>query len=234
MLRNGLRHCAPEPGAGRGLAGGRGQGGGVERVPGQRPGQVAVPVEGGVQRGRVRDLLLGDMIGELAGREGQAGGGGEAAPLEGVAAGVAGGEQVVLQLEVGEVEGGGPADRVQGQVQCPAEPLGQRAQLGRCRRPVEAADPDVDRVDGPAADQFEDGVAGLLQLQAAFHDVAVIARQRDGVRVAEEVGGVQQVDVQGVAGDPLAAVQQPAQRPRAARSSSTPQACSIALHALVW
>ncbi len=35
---------------------------------------------------------------------------------------------------------------------------------------------------------------------------------RDGVRVAEEVRGVQQVDVQRVALDPLAAVEQPPQR----------------------
>ena len=66
-------------------------------------------------------------------------------------------------------------------------------------------------MDGPAAHELQDCVAGLLQLQAALDDVAVVAGEGDRVGVAEEVGGVQQVDVQGVAGDPFPAVQQPAQ-----------------------
>ena len=40
----------------------------------------------------------------------------------------------------------------------------------------------------------------------------MVARHRDGVRVAEEVGRVQQVDVQRVALDPLAAVEEAPQR----------------------
>jgi len=66
-------------------------------------------------------------------------------------------------------------------------------------------------VDGPAAEELQQRVAGLFQLQAAFDDVTVVAGEGDRVGVAEEVGGVQQADVQGVAGDPFPAVQQPAQ-----------------------
>ena len=52
----------------------------------------------------------------------------------------------------------------------------------------------------------------FFSAQAALDDVAVVGGEGDGVGVAEEVGGVQQVDVQGVAGDPLPAVEQSAQR----------------------
>ena len=48
-------------------------------------------------------------------------------------------------------------------------------------------------------------------VQAAFNEVRTILGQADPVRVAEEIRGVQQKDVQGVAVDPFAAVQQPAQ-----------------------
>jgi hypothetical protein len=75
---------------------------------------------------------------------------------------------------------------------------------------VEAADAHVDRVDGAAADRGEDLIAGL-QRQAPLDHGAVVLGHVDGAGVAEEVRRVQQVDVQGVAGDPLAAVQQAAQ-----------------------
>ena len=54
-------------------------------------------------------------------------------------------------------------------------------------------------------------VADLLQLEAALHDVGVVARHLDRALVAEEIGRVQHVDVQRVALDPFAAIEQPAQ-----------------------
>ena len=117
----------------------------------------------------------------------------------------------MVEFDVGELERGRPPDRVQRQVQRAAQPFGNGRGLAAGGHPVEAADPHVDRVDGAAAHELQQCVAGLLQLQAAFDDVAVIPGEGDRVGVAEEVGGVQQVDVQGVAGDPLPAVQQPAQ-----------------------
>ena len=76
---------------------------------------------------------------------------------------------------------------------------------------MKSADPRVDRVDGSAADRLEDRVAGLLQMQPALEDLAPVLSHRDRILVAEEVRRVQQVDVQRVAGDPFAAVQQPPQ-----------------------
>lgn len=73
---------------------------------------------------------------------------------------------------------------------------------------MEAADADVDGVDGAAAEQFEEGVARLLQTQTALDVGAVGAGEVDGTVAAEEVGRVQQVDVQGLALDPFTAVQE--------------------------
>ena len=55
-------------------------------------------------------------------------------------------------------------------------------------------------------------VAGLLQLERLRDELRVVTRQLDRVLVAEEVGRVEHEDVQRVALDPLAAVEEPAQR----------------------
>ena len=122
------------------------------------------------------------------------------------------GQHLVVVLEVGELEPGRPGHGVQRQVKRGAQLLGQRRHLGPGRRPVETAHPDVDRMDRPAADQFHDRVPGLLQLQPSLHQrrASAIPREVERAGIAEEVGRVQQVDVQRVAFDPLSAVEQPA------------------------
>lgn len=77
---------------------------------------------------------------------------------------------------------------------------------------MEAADADVDGVDGAAAEQFHDGVAGLLEPEALLDMRAVGTSEADDAVGSEEVRGMQHVDVQGLALDPFAAVEQPAQR----------------------
>ena len=67
MLRKGLLQTGPRPAPRRRL---RGEVGGscrlVERVAGQRAGEVRVaPAQAGVQRGRARDVLFDDELGEL-------------------------------------------------------------------------------------------------------------------------------------------------------------------------
>ena len=176
----------------------------------------------------MRHLALDDVVAEIAdpkgtggqravGFGGKAGGArrghhGRGAGLDGVGAGLGQSEQVVVASGVGELEAGHPAHGLRRVVPGPAQPLGQRAQFGRGRDAVEAAEADVDRVDRPAAQQFHDRVAGLLEPQAAFDVGAPGACEVDDAVAAEEVGRVQQVDVQGLALDPLPAVQQPAQR----------------------
>lgn len=69
MLRKGLRHTpslarVTEPGPLGGLPHLNGQPAAADRVPGERSGEVAVPVEPGVQGGGVRYLGLHDVVGE--------------------------------------------------------------------------------------------------------------------------------------------------------------------------
>ena len=91
-------------------------------------------------------------------------------------------------------------------------------------------------MDRPAADQFHDRVPGLLQLQPPRDQpgAAAVPGEVERAGVAEEVGRVQQVDVQRVAFDPLAAVEQTPQIGYRPPETSIPQAASIARHALIW
>ena len=160
----------------------------------------------------MRNLVLGNVPAKFGGREGEPARGRHLPVLDRVAAWVMQGQELVIQVHVGEVEAGHPGDGRQRVAESMAQLLGQRDQLGLHGRAVEAADPRIDRVDRPAADRLEDRVAGFLQAEPSLDQVAVVAGQGDHVRVAEEVGRVQHIDVQGVAGDPLTAVQQPSQR----------------------
>ena len=65
-------------------------------------------------------------------------------------------------------------------------------------------------MDRPTADQLHDRVAGLLQCQPPLDQVAAVFGEGERGGVAEEVGGMQQVNVQGVTLDPLSAVEQTA------------------------
>ncbi|MCR6630645.1 MAG: hypothetical protein NVV74_11675 [Magnetospirillum sp.] len=77
---------------------------------------------------------------------------------------------------------------------------------------METTDAQVDRMDGAAAaHRLDDVVAQLLQPQRLFHQRPVHLGQFQRIGEAEEIGGVQHVDVQGVAFQPLAAIDQPAQ-----------------------
>ncbi len=118
-----------------------------------------------------------------------------------------------VALELGVVERGGPAQRLERLLPRGLQTVAQRQQLLPRRRPVEPADTDVHRVDRPAADDAQQLVARLLHVQTALDDAAMVAGHLDRAVVPEEVGRVQHVDVQRVALDPLAAVQEPAQQP---------------------
>jgi hypothetical protein len=72
-----------------------------------------------------------------------------------------------------------------------------------------------------------------VKRQAALHDVAMITGEFHGARIAQEVGRVEHVHVQRVAGDPLAAVQQAPQVSEGTWQRD-PARSSIAWHALVW
>ncbi len=123
-------------------------------------------------------------------------------------------DQLVGALQLGELEPRGEPHRRQRLLAAALQLPAQLLQLAPLGRPVEAADADVDRVHRAAADDLDQPVAGLLRPQPAFDHVGVLGGHREAGLVAEEVGRVQQVEVQRVALDPLAAVDQAAQRPQ--------------------
>src|SRR5919108_3212557 len=67
-----------------------------------------------------------------------------------------------------------------------------------------------------SAQQADDFVARLLQLQAALHHAGMILRHLDRILVAKKVRRMQHVNVKRVAFDPFATIDQPAQRPELA------------------
>jgi hypothetical protein len=108
-------------------------------------------------------------------------------------------------------EGGRPAHGLLRLADGDGQVRAEDVELGARRHAREAADADAHRVDRPSAEQRHDPVAELLDAQAALDDLAVIGGELDRARVAEEVGGVEQVDVERVALDPLPAVEEAAQ-----------------------
>ena len=94
-------------------------------------------------------------------------------------------------------------------VEGPPDPV----ELAAPRYPREAANPDGHRVDRPAAERCDQLVADLLEGEPLLHDRPVVDSHRERGRVAQVVRSVQQVDMQGVALDPFAAVQESPEGP---------------------
>jgi hypothetical protein len=186
---------------------------GIQAVPGHRADQVGpVPGQHRVQRRGVRHLELGKVPVVVPGLDVQTAAGDDPVAHDRVPGGVAQRDELVVGAELREAERRHPADRVQRRLAGPLQLAGEPAQITGVRGAVEAADPDVDRVHRAPADHLHQPVTRLLHAQAPFQDLRVVAGHVDAALVAEEVGRVQQVDVQHVALDPFAAVQQPAQR----------------------
>ena len=186
----------------------------VQAVAGQGSDDIRAAVldQPGVQRVGVLDVLLGDVVGKPLRRKCESAAAHDRTGLERVAVVGAHRDVLVRLFEIGELEARDQLDRGESVVAAPLERWTQCPQLLPGREPVEAAHAHVHRVDRTTSDRFHDGVACLLQAQPLLDDVGVLLRHLDGTGVAEEVGRMQQVDVQGVALDPLAAVEQSAER----------------------
>ena len=81
---------------------------------------------------------------------------------------------------------------------------------------------------------MHDRISGLLHLQAALDDRAMVSGHLNRAWVSEEVGRVEHVDVETVALDPLAAVQESAKVSDRAVIDGHAAAFSIARTALIW
>ena len=115
-------------------------------------------------------------------------------------------------VEVGRLQAGDKVDRLEGDV----ERLGQLALDGRDLAAAEGsrepANPDRHRVNRPPADELDDPVARLLEGQPGLDRRAVVLGELEGAGIAQEVRQVEQVDVERVALDPFAAVEQAPKR----------------------
>ena len=201
-----------EPGPGCRMPGDVGELGGVERIPGQGPGQVVeTTLDPGLQGSGPGDVLFDHQVGELGGGDVEAVGRRDPTGLDRVAPGAPQGDEAIIALDLGEVEPRHPLDGGQSGVEGQVQGLGQGSDPVLGGGAVEAAHLDVDGVDGPTADRLHELVAGPLQRQPAFDGGPVPCRQLDGVGAPEEVRRVKQVDVECVALDPLATVEEPAQ-----------------------
>ena len=138
------------------------------------------------------------------------------APLvHGVFVGMAQGDQLVVGLEVGEFEGCGPGHGLDSGFQAPCQVRLQGQQLLFGRRSVESPHRRGEGMDLPTADDAKQIVADLLHAQAHLHGRTQgrVRGHADGAFVAQKIGRVEEIDVQGVALDPFCAVEQPPQRP---------------------
>ncbi len=180
--------------------------------PGQRPDQVGMAVELGVQGGGVGHLELAKVLLEVGRGDVESLVGDDPALSDGVVVVMAqrdGDERLVV---LGQRQAGDPGDQLAGLLEAFRQVLSKGLDGRRVGGMEEAARTDADRVYRAAAEGADDLVAEPLEPQATAHLVRVVPGHRRGALVAEEVGGGQQVDVQAVALQPLAAVHHPAHR----------------------
>ena len=137
------------------------------------------------------------------------------APLvERILAGMLQGDKPRVTLERRHLEAGHELDRVLGDLQAFIQRRTEGHQLRLAGCPGPATHPHAHRVDRSPAQRLDDLVADLLGPQGGFHDRPMVGHHGDAALIAQEVGQVEQVDVERVALDPLAAVEQPAERAR--------------------
>ena len=204
----------PETGLGRRLLRERGEPVAVQRVPGERPAEVdAAVAQARVQRIRALYVLLAEVCVVLGRREVEPGCRDDPAALDRVLVRARQRDELAIDGAIREVEACDPAHRFERGDPRPLERLAELEELAARRRAVEAADAHVDRMDLPAAHDGHEAVARLLQGKSSLDRGGCVPRELDRSGIAEEVGCVKHVDVQRVALDPFAAVEEPTQQP---------------------
>ena len=152
MLRNGLRSDGSRP-ASRGLARERRELVGGEREARERAAQVrAALAELRVERVRARHVLLDEVFVVIGARRCRGRGWRRSAAVDRVFAGLVERDELVVLLVVREVEARRDLHRRERDLARTLKLLDQRRELSLARRAVQAADPDVDRMDLAPAD----------------------------------------------------------------------------------
>src|SRR5215212_7673209 len=125
--------------------------------------------------------------------------------------GVTESNEATVALISWRIEAGYQVDRSKGDLQRPGERSLDCPDLVSSERPRKATNPDGNGMDRPPSNQLHELVAGLLEREPGFDRGPMIAGELEAARIAEEVRKVQQVDVQRMAFDPLAAVEEAAE-----------------------
>ena len=195
MLRKGVARRR-EPGFRRGLLRERRQLVEAQVEAGDRAGQVGRAVhEPSVQRVRALDVLLDHVIVELLRREVAASD--ETIRPRSIAYSPSCRSATSSWSSSSSGHGSVAARRtVSTAISSALERLHERRQLTMRRSAVEPAHADVDRMDLTAADDRHHLVSGLLQLEALGDELRMVARHRRCALVAEEIGRVEQEDVE--------------------------------------
>ena len=177
----------------------------VEARDGAR--EIGLAAEEGVQRGRMRHLALLHVPLEVGERKARAVGAGELALVHRILVRM-GERQAAQRLRAARpLEPRGPVHEGLG---LGHGVLAARLQGGdglAARRGVEAAGTHADRMHRAAAEERDEVVSEPLQGEPAAHRLRLAARELDDALAAVEVGRGEEVDVEAVALDPLAAVE---------------------------
>ena len=120
-------------------------------------------------------------------------------------------DALVGPREVGKLESARLPHHLLGGRQPPLEIGNEAANRGRVGSLMKASHGDVDRVHRPAAHHLHDPVAERLEPEAPLDELGGHFREREATLMAQEVGRVEEMDVERVALDPLATVEQPPQ-----------------------
>ena len=120
-------------------------------------------------------LLFGEMLFVLRDRNIESRRADDPAFVHGVFVGMVQGDEVVIALDGGKVEASRPSGWRRSPLPAPLEIGHEPGEFFAARGAIEAADGDVDRMDRPAAQHFQQLIAVLLQPQAAVDFVGNFA-----------------------------------------------------------
>ncbi len=118
------------------------------------------------------------------------------------------GDHFVVGYKIGKIEACDPFCRVDRRVQSPCKVVEERLNFRFLRYAMKPTNGDVDRVHSSATEHFKKEVPDLFEPESALNFLWEAFGQFDAAVAAKEIGNVQQIDVDPVAFDPLAAIKQ--------------------------
>ncbi len=121
------------------------------------------------------------------------------------------GNEFAFMCEIRKVKSGDPACGVDGRLKSPFEAGNQFLQGISAGGAVEAADGHIDGMDGSATEDFQQGVSVFFQSESAGDFGGEFAGEFHSAGDSKKIRGLQQMHMQGVAFDPFAAVEEPAE-----------------------